>query len=317
MKVIKIIAIGILLCCGQYSYSQLSATSKIDAPSLKIGEQTVFRIAAHIKAGEKVTFPPFTDTLIKNVMIVGVKTDTIVEKEDPQKLSLVRQLTITSFEPGTYNIPSFTVSTGSQKANTQPATLEFTNVAVDTSKAFYDIKQPMQVEYGILDWLRDNWHWILLAIVAIAAAIAAFIYLRKRPRKAAVPLSPKPSESEDARALRRLNELKNRSLWQTGEVKLYYSELTDILREYLEARFGIQTMEKTTAEIFTSMRQIKNISQDNKAELRQILEVADLVKFAKGSPLPEENKAHLEYAIEFVNKSRRAAEITEKEQGHV
>ena len=85
-------------------------------------------------------------------------------------------------------------------------------------------------------------------------------------------------------------------------MKLYYSELTDIVREYLEQRYGIHAMEQTSDEIFASLRKL-DVAEDNKAKLREVLLLADLVKFAKQQPVSADNEAAMENAILFVKGS--------------
>ena len=141
---------------------------------------------------------------------------------------------MTSFTPGTYYIPSFKFSNKSGTYTTDSLMLQFTPVAVDTTKGIYDIKQPMAVSYSWLDWLKDNWPLIAIPLL-VALLIAGFIYYRlKRPKKDFVVKQVVADIPPHVYAINKLNELRDKKLWQQNQVKLYHSELSDTLREYLK-----------------------------------------------------------------------------------
>jgi hypothetical protein len=100
-----------------------------------------------------------------------------------------------------------------------------------------------------------------------------------------------------------LEKLRAKKLWQTGKIKDYHTELTDILRKYFEDRFHIMAMESTTAEILEDLEAKTLIAKENREVLSRILLMADLVKFAKYLPLPEEHDHSMEYAVDFINKT--------------
>jgi hypothetical protein len=112
-----------------------------------------------------------------------------------------------------------------------------------------------------------------------------------------------PVYTIDEIAVNRLNELNARNLWQQGDVKLYYIELTEILRVYLERRYRIQAHEQTTDEIFAALKD-KGLSKESSNILLQILQLADLVKFAKQQPTAYENEQSMENAIIFIQQTR-------------
>ena len=115
----------------------------------------------------------------------------------------------------------------------------------------------------------------------------------------------KPKEPPYAIALRELDRIKGAKLWQQGKTKHYYSEVTDTLRRYIEGRFEIPAMEQTTAEILQSFRYRRDLLTGKSfANLEQTLTLADLVKFAKYEPLPDDNSLALLNAYFFVNDTR-------------
>ncbi len=111
-----------------------------------------------------------------------------------------------------------------------------------------------------------------------------------------------------------LTALKNRELWQNGELKGYYSELSEILRDYLDNRFGLNTMEQTTGEIMKALGKGGIVQSDQKSKLSDILTVSDMVKFAKGTPDAEVHESVYRNAWDFVSSTREEKEVSEVEQ---
>jgi hypothetical protein len=120
------------------------------------------------------------------------------------------------------------------------------------------------------------------------------------------PLLPTRTSIEPAHviALRNLDLLKEAKLWQQGQVKQYYTNLTDIIRIYIEQRFEVPAMEQTSDEILASLRKIAIEDESCFAALKEILLLADLVKFAKALPLPNENESNILNAYLFVNHTK-------------
>jgi len=280
------------------------AEAKLQQYTIRIGDQTKLFLSIHQSAKEHVNFPKFADTIISKVQVVSTaKPDTTVDKNDPGNITVIQGYTITSFDAGTYTIPSFSIGAAGGVLKTNQLTLQVETVKVDTTKAIYDIKQPLVVSYTFFDWLKDNWYWIALAVVALAAIGGLIWYYRKKPKKEIKIEAPKPKIAPHILALNQRKELQEKKLWQQGEVKQFHIELTDILREYLEKRYAIKTHEKTTDEILQSLKYQK-IDADNKNILNKILVLADLVKFAKEKPLPAENEQSINNAIYFVQKTQ-------------
>jgi hypothetical protein len=292
----------------------IQAEAKLQQYTIRIGDQTKLFLSVHQPVKERVNFPKLTDTITGKVQIVSVnKPDTTVDKNDPKNITVINSYTITSFDAGTYTIPSFALGTTGGVVKTNELTLQVETVKVDTTKAIYDIKQPLAVTYTFFDWLRDNWYWVALCLLGILAIAGLIWYFRKRPKKEVIEEKAKPGLPPHIIALNKLKELQNKKLWQEGKIKDYHSELTDILREYLEKRYRIKTHEKTTDEILTGLRYL-DISDENKNVLRQILTLADLVKFAKEKPLPAENEQSINDTTNFVLNTQKA-ELTESTEG--
>lgn len=315
-KIVKRLATLLLLVATQQLAAlaqEIKTEARLEKVSIPLGDQTVLHLSIHFPARESVQLPVLRDSIGSKVQVVTVKTDTSFNKEDVSRETINQHVTLTAFEPGAYTIPSFTFKTKSRDYSTKELTLQVLPVQVDTTKGFYDIKQPLAVKYSMWDWIKDNWLLILIPLLIVALAVYAYRFWKKRPVKEAPKQQDKiVAVPEHELAVQRLQALRDRKLWQQGQVKEYYSELTDIIREYLEKRFKIQALEQTSDEIFISLRRA-DISEDDRALLRQVLGLADLVKFAREKPQAAENERSMEQAIELVVHTQRVPLAQTKE----
>lgn len=277
---------------------EVTVEAKLDKPTILLGDQTVLRLTANLPAGGKVVFPILSDTLSSKVQVVSIgKLDTL--KDQSGRWTISQAYTITAFDAGVQTIPAFEFTAQGASLKTDPIPLQVEAVKVDTTKAIYDIKQPLAVKYGFMDWLRDNSVKVLLGLLLIIVLIGVWFYYKKRKKKEPVIVEVKPIVPAHVQALNKLSELRDKKLWQQDQVKQYHSELTDIVREFLEKRYKIRAMEQTSDEIFSGIRHLE-ISEENRNQLRQILMLADLVKFAKQKPLNTDNDQSMDNAIGFV-----------------
>lgn len=304
-KYLKFIPV-LLWCLAGLHYSataQTLAQATLDQRTIKIGEQTNLHIIVHQPLKEHVNFPQLTDSLTAKVLIVSKgKRDTAFDQNDKNRLAVTQSYVITCFDEGNYTIPSFSLGSSTGVIKTDSITLQVRTVRVDTTKAIYDIKQPIAVSYTLWDWLRDHWILVVSILVGVLIIIGIIWYLRTRPKKEPVVKEEKVYLPPHTIALNKLQELRQRKLWQ-DDVKQYHIELSDIIRDYLEQRYVIKTQEKTTDEIFAGIKHL-DIKDENRSQLKQILVLADLVKFAKERPLPMENEQSMDTAIRFVTQTQ-------------
>jgi hypothetical protein len=279
----------------------VTVSSKLDKPTILMGDQTVLRLSANLPANGKVTFPVVADTLSSKVQVVSVgKLDTL--RDQSGRWTITQAYTITAFDSGVQIIPAFTFDANGVAFKTDPIPLQVEDVKVDTTKAIYDIKQPLAVKYSFMDWLRDNAIKVLLGFLAVIALIGVWFYFKKRKKAEPVVVEVKSIVPLHVQALNKLKELEDKKLLQQDEVKQYHSELTDIIREFLEKRYQIRAMEQTSDEIFSGIRHL-DISEENRNRLRKMLMLADLVKFAKQKPLNSDNEQSMDNAVAFVTAS--------------
>lgn len=285
------------------------AKATLDKKSILIGEQTQLNLSIRFHVKDSIGFPKLADSIGK-IRIVNFKTDTVFDKGDKSIETINRRYTITAFDSGMYIIPSYVFKSPVGDLPTDTLNLDVRTVAVDTTKAFYDIKQPLAINYTFWDWLRDNWKLTLGILAGLIVGGGAVFYLLRRPKKDVVVEEVKPDIPLHIQALQKLDEIKNKQLWQHDQVKQYYIELSDVVREYLEKRYTIQALEQTSEEIFASLRHMDIASEDRNL-LRQLLVLSDMVKFAKEKPAANENEKSMENAVTFIKDTQPHARPTD------
>jgi hypothetical protein len=294
-----------------------SLKATLDTNRIVIGDQVNLTLKVTQSGNYKFAFPVLLDTIVKSVEIVGrTQVDTI--KTSTNESSLEQVLTLSSFEAGMYHLPPFrfAVELNGQKDTLQSNSLMLEVVAleVDTSKGIFDIKTPVDAPFTWKEFIHEYLPYIVGGLVAIVAIIFTLYYLRKRKKGEPVIKKYVPKDPPHIIALRDLELLKEKKLWQQDKFKAYHSELAEIVRRYIESRFQIQAMERTTDEILHSFANSRIIENETFEKLNFMLTLADMVKFAKLIPMPDENENCLKAAYLFVeNTIFRSHEIKPEE----
>ncbi len=321
---ITFIAFQFLLICGSsvMHAQEIKAIATLDSNSIVIGQQTQLRLSVQFNDLKKVraNFPVLGDTIRKEIEVVAEsKVDTVFNEKAQYKYTLTKVFAVTSFDSGYWAIPPFKFDVNSNDTNaiySEPLLLQVNTMPVDTTLAIKDIKSPYEETYTWIDWLKDNMYVVYTGLAAILVIIIIILFIRYfrkvPPPMVAVEVPKIPAHII---AFEKLEKLKSEKLWQEGKLKAYHSLLTDILREYIENRFKIQALEQTTDEILFGFRNIA-IDEDSKDKLKQVLVLADLVKFAKENPLPGENELSMTNVYDFVNGTKRDEEPTNSKQGN-
>ncbi|MBK6891679.1 MAG: hypothetical protein IPH00_00705 [Flavobacteriales bacterium] len=230
--------------------------------------------------------------------------DTILpdKQNDPYLFKQTRMLTITAWDSGYWAIPPFTFVINGDTVGTTPLLLTVNTVEADTSKAYRDIKEIYTVPFSLLDWLREYWPWVAGGIAGAAMLTALIIFLVRRSRRPKPPVPEAPKAPLHVRTLLALEALQQKKLWEQDRTKDYYIELTDILRSYIEERYGIPALEQTTDELLAGLR-LSSMPTAPREQLAQLLRLADMVKFAKWKALPTENEQVMASAIRLVQET--------------
>ena len=271
----------ILLLFSVFVFGQQKRVeTSIDTTKNKIGAEFKLTLKTTVDTASRVVFPK-----LKNIGLLEVinsyPIDT-VKKDD--RYELIKRYGLTQFDSGRYTIPSIKILINKQPFLTDSISVEVANVQVDTLKQkMYDIKTIVAVESPM-----GNWWKYLLAIIVLAALGAGGFWFFKKFKKEKVEEIVFKTPIEKATFL--MNTLEQKELWQKGEVKEYYSELTDIARNYIEEAIEIPARESTTSELIAalgvaSIKKKMILSQEIIENLERVLKQADLVKFAKSKPL--------------------------------
>jgi len=301
--IITAIVATILLLSAQNGFGQdIRVKSLIDSTYILIGDQIKIKLEAEIPEYYKLNFPIFKDSIIDKIEIINTsEIDTI--KLANSRWRIMQDILITSFDTGFYVIPAIAF-TGEQLADTfrtNPIALEVFTMELDTTKGITDIKPPIDAPLS----LKELMPYIIGGLILLIAFLIIYRLILKRNRNKGIPGRPmKPTVPPHITAIKELDNLASRKLWQSNKIKLYYSILTEILRKYIEGRFQIYAMEQTTDEILEDLSNAGYNKEEYFNKLREILLLADLVKFAKWQPIADENQACLDNAYIFVNKSR-------------
>lgn len=309
-NILRIYMVMMLPAFSTGSYAQsVAVTASLDSTLMFIGGQMQLKFEIAQDEGLNVAFPIFTDTIVKGVEIVeSHPVDTSLL--DNKRLLIQKSYTITSFDSGLYYIPpvelEFMEGEILRKAQSQALALMVINpfTEVNPEDGIFDLKQPYNLPFSIAE-LKKYINWLLLFFLlqAIIGLVIVYLNRREKPLKE-IFVREKPKDPPHVIALRELDRIKNEKLWQSGRIKQFYSDLSDTLRRYIEDRYEVSTMEQTTGEIMRSMKRMELPDGKLYDKLGKVLETADLAKFAKYEPLPDENDFALISAYFFVNQTK-------------
>jgi hypothetical protein len=288
--------------------------SSVSNDSILIGDQVELLIEATVPSNYSVDFPVFADTLVTGIEILGQPVlDTLSKKSEGKNFTC--KLKITSFDEGYYRIPPFRLpfSDGVKHDTAQTSPIWFlvnTLPPDSTVAAIYDIKQPIAEPITFAELAP----WVGGALL-ITGLIALLIYIvAKRKKGEPVFFNLKPKEPPHIIAIRELEQLKSKKLWETDSPKQFQSRLTDIIRTYIEGRFAVPAMEQTTYETIRSLKDAKLIDSRLLEKLQDVLSLADLAKFAKFAPDASENLSSLEFGFTLVNETMIEVEEDSEEK---
>lgn len=294
----------LLIVFGMATGQEFEAKAKLDTTRMLIGDQTNLSISFKFPVTAKIHWPAVGDTILGYLPVIGRSKIDTAYTPDRKWITLHQTLRITSFDSGLYTIPPFRLyfrempDTTMHYSQTEPLELLVHTVKVDTSQAIKPIKGLMKIPLTF----REILPWLIAAV--FAGLVIGFMVYYYRKRKKAEPvfrLKPRIVIPAYQFALNELEALRLKKLWQSGKIKEFYTEVTEIIRRYVEQQFDVMALESTTDEILEGVSRHPEISAGSRQKLQQMLTLADLVKFAKAHPLPVENEQSLQDAVDFVN----------------
>jgi len=283
----------------------ISVDTYLDQDTIVIGKQVKLRYQITKNTNDIIVFQPYSDSITGQIEVLGQpKLDSVRLKNDKEQI--IQTFTITSFEMGLQIIPPrpFINMTplGADTFYSPSKYMLVAGTAIDTTGEIRDIKGIENVKLTFQD-LKPFLFLIGIVLLVCSGLFFLLKYL-KRKKFEQINTSVEPAHLI---ALRELDKLKAQKLWQQKRLKEYYSRLSGIIRTYIENKYDILAMEKATSEILLAI-QLRSIDKFLPMdELTSLLNLSDLVKFAKGEANPEENILHLENAYNFIKISSQHA----------
>ena len=290
-------------------------SAQMDSTQLWIGDQTGLHLEATASEGEQVMFPVFNQKIQDGIEVVEQGKIDTTQTSDGRTV-YHQDLVVTSFKDSLFYIQPLPFVVNGDTMRTNSLSLNVIQpFEMDTTDAITDIKPVMKPKI----WWWGIFRWVLLAILIAGLAIGGYFlakWLKRVLKKEEVePVDPETLRPCDEVALEKLDKIKEEKAWQTGEHKKYFSELTFVIREYIGRRYDVHSTEKTSDDTLAAMKPIL-VADDRKdlyLKLESMLRLADLVKFAKWNPTPDENEVSLTAAYTFVKETAPAPEPEQAE----
>lgn len=292
--------IHILLTLPLFAAAQPGSSivdARIDTNVIRLGEQVRLHLEVSHPSAVSVIWPSIGDTLSAHLEVVR---DTGVDTAEAGTATMrqVRTLFVTAFDTGYWAIPPFRFIVNGSPQETKAMLVEVRTVEVDPSQPIRDIKDIVELPFSLMYWIRKHALWLLGGLAVTGVIIGLLLFLtRRKPvaramtREVALPLAD--------RILAALRTLEAERIWQQGDHKQYQSRVTDLLRGYIEERYQVPAMESTTDELLRELR-VSPLNTDQRGRLENMLRLADMVKFAKAQPSPQENEQMMASAVRFV-----------------
>lgn len=309
IKSIAVVAFSLITSVCAFAAGTVKVTTSLDSAYIIMGKQTAMNVEIVQDRGTIGRFLNVGDTLSAQIEVASVsKPDTNAIGSGREEIR--QQIILQSFDSGVYTVNPLIYATQFDTVVSNALVLKVIPVPVDSMATVHDYAQVAEPNTRIWDYLPDAvvdyWWAILLVALLLLAGAAVWIWYKKRnlveallPQKKVVP----PYEM----AIQQLARLKEEKLCENSREKEFYTRLTEILRTYLDRRFGINAMEMTSTQI---LQQIKSneATKPSAVLMKQILEMADFVKFAKVRPLPDDNVRSYNHALEFVEATKPVPE---------
>ena len=309
--------------CG---YAQnITATAHLDTNQITIGDYLNITFNLNAPKDQQILFPMMDEKFLEQLQtpfdwIANTPIDTLLENN---QITLSQKLTIIVFDSGSYTFPPipFFNTDSLLVAQSNPLQFHVSTIAVDTTAAYKDIKPILKAPFGLHElWLYLKKYGLLILLCLILIGIITYLLVRyfknkkrKQPREAKQIV---PVEEAHIIALRELEQLKEKKLWEAGKVKQYYSELSEIIRVYIENRWQISAMEMVSSEIIVELQKV-SIFKEEIIRIEKMFEMADLVKFAKWNPLPSDHHLAFQFGKQFVENTAKLESNTEETDNNI
>lgn len=292
--------------------------ARVEPDSIFIGDRFDYVIEIDKDLVQTTHFPTFSakDGMVE--LVEELPVDTL--KRDGRRLRIAKRYRLAAFQEGLINMGAAGVVYADKNiVDTLYAAdsvyLKVATFQIDsTSQSIFDLKPQQNLPFKVAE-IKSYLLWGVLALVVLVALLVALDrYLKARGRRLGDLFKPAPPQPPHVIAIAALEALHHQKLWQNNKHKLYYSLLTEILRTYIDGRWGVSAMEMTSDEIIAAMRSVE-LPDKARMDLTAILRDADLVKFAKFAPEAEQNENDYQKAYYFVEETKPVEENPSAEEG--
>lgn len=292
--------------------------ARVEPDSIFIGDRFDYVIEIDKDLVQTTHFPTFSakDGMVE--LVEELPVDTL--KRDGRRLRIAKRYRLAAFQEGLINMGAAGVVYADKNiVDTLYAAdsvyLKVATFQIDsTSQSIFDLKPQQNLPFKVAEIKSYLWWGFLALVLLVALAIALDRYLKARGRRLGDLFKPAPPQPPHVIAIAALEALHHQKLWQNNKHKLYYSLLTEILRTYIDGRWGVSAMEMTSDEIIAAMRSVE-LPDKARMDLTAILRDADLVKFAKFAPEAEQNENDYQKAYYFVEETKPIEENPTAEEG--
>lgn len=298
----KYIFILFLLAIGfrPLAAQNLEYGAQLDTTYMLIGDQQHFTMQVLSDQDVRVKFPQLKDTISQGIEIIsGPVRDSVKEKNG--KWLFRESYVITAFDTGVYVVPAMPITVESDQYNnvvrTEPLAFVVNTYKVDEQKGNYDIVMPYQTPLNF----AEVFPYVLWGLLGLGLILLLIWYILRLRKNKPLFVHEKTVIPPYVKAVSALDRLKEEKLWQSGRVKDYYTRLTDTVRQYLDEELQIGAMEQTSFETMQELAQCPLVEKNDREQLEAMFRTADFVKFAKSTPLPDENARNLNIAYDFLN----------------
>lgn len=299
-------------------FGAVRVTATVDTARMTVGDRRTLRIAVEPVGSTVVTFPTLEELTTGAIEALNTHVDTLLDPSGAVK-RLEQQVSLTSFDEGVHPIGGIVVHLHTPQGDVAIAPAFSLSLTVDyvaeadTNSCVMKADEEYYNEPPTF-WEVTRWPLLGLLIIAVIAAIV-WIIKRRRANKPVFVLPKAKPVPADKRALSELETLRRKELWQKGRIKKYYTDLTDIVRRFLHNMYGITAAEMTSRQTLRAFHGVADWSEESESLLRQLLQKADMVKFAKSMPESYEHDQAMQYAVDFVRSVAASHRANNPEEG--
>ncbi len=288
----------------------ITVQSYTDSASYYVGDYIQLHLELKYNKSIKPIIPAVKDSVKE---LEFIKNLPIEKKEDGENVIEKHTFIFSKYDSAEIKIPPIIIyytqgnSADQKQTQTSEIKLSVKKILVNADEEIKDVKEPLEISLS---------PWIIILIVLgvlLLALLGYYLYSRYQKKKANIIPEEKPIYIPAYNiALEALQSLEGRKLWQQGLIKEYHTEITEIIRRYIEADFNIPAMEITSGELMISLSEVITEDKEILDSANRFFENADMVKFAKFNPMPKVNEEMMAQAYDFVKKAK---EIKERNNG--